>query len=277
MPGKTREFHFTNKDFREIQALVKSHSGIDLNDGKEDMVYGRLTRRLRQLGFKSFKEYVQLLKDNPEGEELLNFSNAMTTNLTAFFRESHHFDYLKQKVLPQLMKTNNSSRKIRIWSAGCSTGEEPYSIAMVVAETMPPGWDVKILATDLDTNVLATGSAGVYDESRVAGIEPSRMKRWFVKGSGSNAGSVRVKQELRNMISFKQLNLMHQWPIKGPLDVIFCRNVIIYFDAQTKADLANRYFNLLASHGTVFIGHSESLLGVTKQAKLVGKTVYEKQ
>ncbi len=274
---KRRQFKFTNKDFRDVQSLVKSYSGIDLNDGKEDMVYGRLTRRLRALNLSSFKDYLRLVKDHPEGDEMLHFTNAMTTNLTAFFREPHHFEHLKNHVLPHLMKVNSQSRKIRIWSAGCSTGEEPYSIAITVAETMPPGWDVKILATDLDTNVLATGSAGVYDESRVAGIQKARMKKWFSKGSAQNEGAVRVKKELRDMITFKQLNLMHQWPLKGPLDVIFCRNVIIYFDAETKAELANRYFDLLHDQGTVFIGHSESLVGVTRQAKLVGKTIYEKQ
>jgi chemotaxis protein methyltransferase CheR len=148
---------------------------------------------------------------------------------------------------------------------------------MVVAETVPAGWDVKILATDMDTNVLDTGSAGVYNESRLAGIEERRLKKWFVHGSGSNEGMVRAKPELRDMITFKRLNLMHEWPIKGPLDVIFCRNVIIYFDAQTKAALIDRYFDLLADHGTLFVGHSETLFGVTKRAKLVGKTIYEKQ
>lgn len=274
---KQREFSFSGRDFNELRQLTKEFTGIDLNDGKEDMVYGRLTKRLRALGLAGFKDYIKLLKQDPDGEEMLSFTNSMTTNLTAFFRESHHFDHLKNTVLPHLMQTNRGSRRIRIWSAGCSTGEEPYSIAMTVAETVPPGWNVKILATDMDSNVLATGSAGVYCESRLAGIEERKLKKWFTKGTGDRKGMVRAKSELRDMISFKRLNLMHEWPLKGPLDVIFCRNVIIYFDPETKAKLIDRYFDLLADHGTLFVGHSETLFGVTDRAKLVGKTIYEKE
>lgn len=273
---KKREFAFSTRDFNELRQLVKELVGIDLNEGKEDMVYGRLTRRLRALNLTSFKDYIHLLKQDPDGEEVSHFVNSMTTNLTAFFRESHHFEHLKNSVLPHLMKINKGSRRIRIWSAGCSSGEEPYSIAMTVAETMPPGWDVKILATDMDSNMIDIGSRGVYDESRLAGIEERSLKKWFTKGTGGNNGMVRAKPQLRDMITFKRLNLMHAWPIKGPLDVIFCRNVIIYFDAETKAALIDRYFDLLADHSTLFVGHSETLFGVTSRAKLVGKTIYEK-
>lgn len=277
MVEKRREFSFSTRDFNTLRQLIKELSGIDLNDDKEDMVYGRLTRRLRALKLSSFKDYIHLLKQDPEGEEVTHFVNSLTTNLTAFFRESHHFDYLKTTVLPHLMKVNSASRRIRIWSAGCSSGEEPYSIAMTVAETVPAGWDVKILATDMDSNMIDTGFNGVYCESRLAGIEERKLKRWFTRGSGENEGLVRAKPQLRDMISFKKLNLMHSWPLKGPMDVIFCRNVIIYFDNETKAALIDRYFDLLADHGTLFVGHSETLFGVTKRARLVGKTIYEKQ
>jgi len=274
---KRREFAFSTRDFNTLRELVKKLAGIDLNEDKEDMVYGRLTRRLRALNISSFKDYINMLQKDPDGEEITHFINSLTTNLTAFFRESHHFDHLKNTVLPHLMKMNAASRRIRIWSAGCSSGEEPYSIAMIVAETVPPGWDVKILATDMDSNMIDTGSSGVYAETRLAGIENSKLKRWFNKGSGNNDGMVRVKPRLREVITFKKLNLMHKWPVKGPMDVIFCRNVIIYFDNETKAALIDRYFDLLADHGTLFVGHSETLFGVTKRAKLVGKTIYEKQ
>jgi len=271
-----REFSFSSRDFNVLRGLVKALTGIDLHEGKSDMVYGRLTRRLRELNLSSFKEYATLLNADIEGEEVRNFVNSMTTNLTAFFREPHHFEHLKNRVLPHLMKVNAASRRIRIWSAGCSSGEEPYSIAMCVAETVPPGWDVKILATDMDSNMIDTGSKGVYKEERIAGIENSRLHRWFVNGAGSNQGMVRVKPELRDMITFKCLNLMDEWPIKGPMDVLFCRNVIIYFDAETKKTLIDRYFDLLASHGTLFVGHSETLFGVTERADLVGQSIYEK-
>jgi len=273
---KRREFDFSTHDFNRLRQLLKELGGIKLHDGKEDMLYGRLTRRLRAQSLTSFKAYARLLQSEPEGEEVGHFINAMTTNLTAFFREEHHFDYLKSTLLPALMRFNRESRKIRIWSAGCSSGEEPYSIAMVVAETVPSDWDVKILATDMDSNMVQHGSNGAYHESRLAGISDQRLKRWFNKGSGANAGMVRVKPQLRDMISFKQLNLMHDWPMKGPLDIIFCRNVIIYFDDETKSALIERYFDLIHDHGVLFVGHSETLFGVTKRAKLVGKTIYEK-
>jgi len=273
---KRREFDFSPHDFNRLRQLLKDLGGIKLHDGKEDMLYGRLTRRLRAQNLTSFKAYVRLLQDEPDGEEVGHFINAMTTNLTAFFREEHHFEYLKTTLLPALMRLNRASRKIRIWSAGCSSGEEPYSIAMIVAETVPSDWDVKILATDMDSNMVQYGFNGVYPESRLAGISDQRLKRWFNKGSGKNEGMVCVKPQLRDMISFKQLNLMHDWPMKGPLDMIFCRNVIIYFDDETKRALIERYFDLLHDHGVLFVGHSETLFGVTKRAKLVGKTIYEK-
>lgn len=274
-PGKEREHRFTNKDFKFIRQLVLEKTGISLSEAKHDMVYGRLSRRLRQLRLVKFSDYCRILKDGDD-EELKIFINAMTTNLTSFFRENHHFEYLGKTLLPQLLATKTEPR-LRIWSAGCSTGEEPYSIAMVLKEVLPANhdWDVKILATDLDTNVLAHGQRGVYDASRTTGIPQPRLKRWFRKGSGANEGSVRVSPELQELITFKQLNLMHGWPMKGPFDIIFCRNVVIYFDKPTQKVLFDRYSDILADDGHLFLGHSESMYKVSNRFDLIGKTIYQ--
>jgi len=276
MPENKREFAFTRKDFTHLCALVDRHTGIQLAEGKEDMLYGRLSRRIRKVGLSSFNDYIKLIEQDEHGEEFGEFINAVTTNLTSFFRESHHFDYLKQTLLPRLLQSNRISRRIRIWSAGSSTGEEPYSIAMSVAETMPPGWDVKILATDLDTDVLAHGEHGVYDDSRVEGLDRAVVKRWFVK-SRSQPGKVRVKPELQELIYFRQLNLLQSWPMKGPVDIIFCRNVIIYFDMPTKQKLMNRYADMLPDGGHLFLGHSEAMNNMSSRFSLCGKSVYQKK
>lgn len=273
----SRDFEFSDKDFKFIRTLVAEKTGIVLSDAKRDLVYGRLSRRLRHLGIERFSDYCQLLAEGDE-DELVQFVNAITTNLTSFFREPHHFDYLGKTLLPILEK-QNTHRKIRIWSAGCSTGEEPYSIAMVVKEMCPrlDRLDVKILATDLDSNVLAKAETGVYDLSRVEGIPKERLRRWFRKGRGENEGTVKVSSELQEMITFRQLNLMQPWPMKGPFDVIFCRNVVIYFDKPTQRTLFNRYADLLVDGGHLFVGHSETLFKVTDRFELIGKTVYRKR
>ena len=271
------EFNFTDRDFDRVAKLVGEHSGIVLSSAKHQMVYSRLTRRLRALGLSDFSRYLKLVKDDVDGE-LVNFVNAMTTNLTAFFREAHHFDYLANTTLPRIMRDNANSRQIRIWSAGCSTGEEPYSIATVVRETIPAGsgWDIKILATDLDSNVLSTAANGVYTSERVAGLSPQRLKRWFLKGKNDKDGMVRVKSELRDLITFQQLNLMDSWPIKGPFDLIFCRNVVIYFNKETQRTLMERYANIMKPEANLFIGHSESLFKVSDRFKLIGNTIYQR-
>ena len=273
----TGEFHFTDKDFERVAKLVGERTGIVLSSAKKQMVYSRLARRLRALNLQEFSKYLKLVQNDVDGE-LVNFINAMTTNLTAFFREPHHFDYLANTALPRVMKSNASSRQIRIWSAGCSTGEEPYTIAQVVREVLPAGsgWDIKILATDLDSNVLRTAANGVYTEERVAGISPKRLKRWFMKGKGSNAGMVRVKSELRDLITFQQLNLMESWPIKGPFDIIFCRNVVIYFNKDTQRKLVSRYADMMTPDANLFLGHSESLFKVSDRFKLIGNTIYQR-
>jgi len=275
MPEQRREFVYTRKDFERLCQLVDRHTGIQLASGKEDMLYGRLSRRLRKVGLDSFKAYIQLLEEDETGDEFGEFINSVTTNLTSFFREAHHFDYLKKTLLPELMQRNQASRRIRIWSAGSSTGEEPYSIAMTVAETMPPGWDVKILATDLDTDVLLHGERGMYDETRIEGLSKAVVQRWFVK-SKSHPGKVRVKSELQDLIYFRQLNLLKSWPMKGPIDIIFCRNVIIYFDMPTKQKLMDRYADMLVDGGHLFLGHSEAMNNMSNRFSLDGKSVYSK-
>ena len=278
MLTREREFLFSDRDFNNIRQLVSRHTGISLSDAKRDMVYSRLARRLRRLGLDNFKQYCQLLADDNGDEELGHFTNAVTTNLTSFFREPHHFDYLGKQLLPELLKTNSTERRLRIWSAGCSTGEEPYSIAITLQENLSckNDWDIKILATDLDTNVLDTARRGVYAEERMKNVDKQRQRRWFRRGSGENTGLLKVKPEIQEMVTFKQLNLMREWPLKGPFDAIFCRNVVIYFDKPTQGVLMERYANVMADHGKLFLGHSETLYRVTDRFKLQGQTIYEK-
>lgn len=273
--AKQREFEFTWDDFEALRTLSNRHSGIVVSDEKFDMFYSRLAKRIRSLGLRNFREYCDLLENDP-GEEFGQFINAVTTNLTSFFRENHHFEYLSVKLLPHLLQQNAQSRRIRVWSAGCSTGEEPYSIAMTLGEKIPADWDVKILATDLDTNVLATAAKGVYSEDRTNGITPARAKNWLMKGRGKYHGNIRMHPDLQSMIRFKQLNLMGDWPMQGPFDLIFCRNVLIYFDKDTKQKLIDRYAEILRNGGHLFVGHSESLYQITSRFALIGNTIYRK-
>ncbi len=269
-------FVFTDADFDKIRRLIKAQTGIHLSDAKRSLVYSRLGRRLRALGLSDFTSYYARVETDPE--ELMRCINAITTNLTAFFREPHHFDYLAETVLPELRRKNAGSHRLRIWSAGCSTGEEPYSIAMVVREVMGAArdWDIKILATDLDSDVVAKAASGIYEERRLEGVSEQRRRRWFRRGRGANAGKVRIADEIRGLITFRQLNLMHPWPMRGPFDVIFCRNVVIYFDKDTQRRLFDRYADILGAQRYLFIGHSESLHRVSERFQSLGKTMYRK-
>ncbi len=275
---REREFDFTDREFRAIRDLVSAQAGIVLSEAKRDMIYGRLVRRLRALDLDNFGAYCELLDSQDGAGEMEAFVNAVTTNLTSFFREAHHFEYLAQRLLPSLLQSRAGTRRLRIWSAGCSTGEEPYSLAMTLRDAIPriDGWDVKILATDIDTNVLATAAAGVYGEERVRDLPQDRLRRWFRKGKGSCDGKVKVSRELQDMISFRQLNLLGAWPMRGSFDVIFCRNVVIYFDKPTQKKLFERMADQLASDGHLFIGHSESLFKVTDRFRTLGNTIYER-
>jgi chemotaxis protein methyltransferase CheR len=264
-------------EFDFIRHVVGENAGIVLGPNKRQLVQGRLARRLRELGLPSYESYCEYLRDAGP-EELVGLINAITTNVTSFFRENHHFEALSSYMLPEAMKRNSASRRIRIWSAGCSTGEEPHCLAMVAAEVLPssPRYDFKILATDIDSDVVAAATAGIYPIDRMSSVSPERLKRYFQKGSGQHEGCAVAKQDLKSMITFRPLNLLHTWPMKGPFDVIFCRNVMIYFDQPTREKLVNRFSELLTPGGYLCIGHSESIHAGSAPFKLVGKTIYRR-
>jgi chemotaxis protein methyltransferase CheR len=272
-PAGDREFPMSERNFRQLQKIAYDLTGINLSDCKQNMIYGRLTRRIRALGMRDFDQYCDLLAQN-DSPELGEFVNAITTNLTAFFRENHHFDYLKNTLLPELVRRKQSERRICIWSAGCSTGEEPYSLAMVVRSLpMLSAWNVNILATDLDSNVLKKAQAGEYAEERFAGI-PSQHHTYVERVPGRN--TIFMREDIRRLVTFKQLNLLHGWPMKGPFDVIFCRNVVIYFDVPTQIKLFDRYATMLAPDGHLFIGHSENLHKISERFVSLGRTIYRR-
>ena len=272
-----REYKFTPKDFNTLRKIANEHTGIVVPDDKFDMYYARISKRIRHLGLRDFKEYCEYLQNNPD-TEFKPFINSITTNLTSFFRENHHFEFLKNEAVPKLLSHNAGTKSIRVWSAGCSTGEEPYSIAISLLEAIEnqPDWSIKILATDVDSDVLSTAKQGIYSQDRVNGLPASVKRRWFMKGRGERSGTVRVSPELQQIISFKQLNLMQDWPIKKQFDIIFCRNVVIYFDRNTKIRLLDRFADYLFNDGFLIMGHSESLQTLSKRFDVMGKTVYRK-
>ena len=266
----SKEFNFTRSDFERVRALIYQRAGISLADSKQEMVYSRIARRLRATGQTAFSDYLNELEAGRLGEEWEAFVNALTTNLTSFFRESHHFPLLAEHL-------KRLQAPITIWCSASSTGEEPYSIAMTACEAFntltPP---VQIIATDIDTNVLATGEKGVYGLERLDKMSAERMKRFFLRGKGAQEGMVRVRPELRQMVNFRQLNLLgDNWQLQGQFDVIFCRNVMIYFDKATQRKILARFVPLMKPHALLFAGHSENFLYVSDALKLRGKTVYE--
>jgi chemotaxis protein methyltransferase CheR len=275
--GAITDFALSQPEFDRLRELVREHTGIALSDAKRQLVYGRLARRLRALKMDSFGEYIDLIEGG-DPAELEEFVNAVTTNLTSFFREPHHFDYLAREALPAMVARGGGTNRMRIWCCAASTGEEPYSIAMVLreAETLLRGWDVKMLATDLDSAVLATGAAGVYAAERFQNMDPKRVARFFDKGTGAQNGKLRARDELRHLITFRQLNLMHEWPLRGPIDAIFCRNVVIYFDKATQRTLFDRMATLQRPGDLLFLGHSESLYRVCDRYELIGRTIYRR-
>lgn len=265
-----REFAFSRRDFEEIRKMIHEHAGISLSDAKEDMVYSRLARRLRATGRRSFQDYLALIRSG-DAAEWEAFVNSLTTNLTDFFREAHHFH-----ILHDFLKTRRE-RPITIWSSASSTGEEPYSIAMTAVEALG-GFNapVKVLASDLDTNVLRKGREGAYPLERVAKLSEARQRQFFLRGVGDNTGMVKIKPELQTMVDFFRLNLLDPvWSIRQPLDAIFCRNVMIYFDKPTQYAILKKMKPLLKPDGLLFVGHSEALYHATDLFKLRGQTVYE--
>jgi chemotaxis protein methyltransferase CheR len=266
-----REFLFTDQDFEHIRKLIYERAGISLSPIKRDMVYSRLARRLRATGLKNFTDYLKLLEKG-DPVEMEAFTNSLTTNLTAFFREQHHFPLLQEFLRPKMRQPS-----ISIWCSASSTGEEPYSIAMTVAElfgSIPS--NVKILASDLDTNVLDKAREGVYPVERIEKMPEALARKYFLRGNGNQEGLVRVKPELQSMITYRQINLLDStWPMRGPFDAIFCRNVMIYFDKPTQHRILEKFVPLLPADGLLFAGHSESFHHASDLFKLRGRTVYE--
>ena len=271
------EYPFTQEDFRTIAAMLIEDAGIALPDSKATLAYSRLAKRLRALGLKNFKDYCALIASPNGVDERRKMLASLTTNVTRFFREPHHFEHLKTRVLPDLLAHAKRGGRVRIWSAGCSTGQEPYTIALTLLSLLPDAgrYDIKILASDIDPNVVAEGRAGFYDEESCAPIPRDMMKRWFVPNPADTFKCWSVGEAMRELVSFRELNLMGQWPMKGPFDVIFCRNVVIYFEEQTQAKIWGRYAPLLTPGGRLYIGHSERVSGpATSQFQTDGLTTY---
>ncbi|HEX2011062.1 MAG TPA: CheR family methyltransferase [Roseateles sp.] len=267
------EFSFSRTDFDRVRQLIYKHAGISLHDGKHAMVYSRLSRRLRDTGHRSFANYLQWLEGatGAQGEqEWQEFVNCLTTNLTSFFREEHHFHALADDLKPL------AGKPLRIWCCAASTGEEPYSIAITCSEALSTSAPVQIVASDIDTNVLNTARRGVYGAD-ARGLTPQRLKNFFMRGTGANEGRIKVKPELQRWIEFRTLNLMdQQWSLGEPFQIVFCRNVMIYFDAPTQRKVLERIHRVMKPHGLLFVGHSENFTESRDLFRLRGKTIYEK-
>ncbi len=270
----------SERDFRKISDMVYEHCGINLHSGKKELVRARLAKRLRLGKFRTFPEYMRHVLKDKTGREFSILIDSLSTNLTSFFREKQHFDYLRNTFLPPLLeqKRKNRNFRLRSWSAGCSSGEEPYSIAITLLEAVQGQgrWDIKVLATDISTSTLETAQKGVYDKERVGPVSALQKNKYLTSHSVRGWKVFEVSKTLRDVVIFKYLNLMKDWPIKGPLDFIFCRNVMIYFDKSTQQQLISRYWDLLDSGGVLFTGHSESLTGVEHKFKYVQPTIYMK-
>ncbi len=264
------EFPFTDSDFSKIRTLIHRRAGIALGEHKRQMVYSRLSRRLRELRLPEFSTYLDLLETSHDGEEWQSFINSLTTNLTSFFREAHHFPVLAEHV-------RKAGEPVTIWCAAASTGEEPYSLAMTLIEALAERANsAKVIATDIDTAVLAKASAGIFTAEQVDRLSAERLRRFFNKGTGSNAGKVRVKPEVATMVKFSRINLLDpSWTVKEPVDAIFCRNVMIYFDKPTQKKVLDRFAPLLKPDGLLFAGHSENASLVNQAFKPLGQTVYQ--
>lgn len=272
---QTREFSLSDAEYRSVRDRIYSLAGIKLGDQKQDLVYSRLTKRLRALSLPDFTSYLKLL-DGPEGKEEVEFMlNALTTNLTSFFREGHHFEHLNNVAMQSCLDgQKGADRQVRIWSSACSTGEEPYSIAMTLLESRfdLSRIDARILATDINTDVLNQASTGRYSKTITAKC-PAQYKTYFQSNSADES---ELNQDAKDLITFRKLNLLGKWPMKRQFDVIFCRNVLIYFDSETKTQLVDRFVDALKPQGWLYLGHSESASGVHPALESTGRTVYRK-
>ena len=267
-----REFAWTDADFDQVQSMIYKRAGISLHDGKHAMVYSRLSRRLRETGHQSFHDYLGWLESG-EGPEWQEFVNALTTNLTSFFRENHHFE-----ILADLLKSKPPGAPWRVWCSAASTGEEPYSIAMTALEVLGQSPKFSLMASDIDSKVLASASQGVYRLDGLKGIDSSKMQRFFLRGKGGNDGMVRVKPELARLIEFLMVNLIKDdWPFEESFDAVFCRNVMIYFDAETQRKVLERIFRVMKPGALLFVGHAENFSDSRDMFVLKGKTVYERR
>ncbi len=273
--GGEQEFDFRHSDFKTLASLVYERSGIVLGDHKKNMVYGRLAKRLRELGFSTFAQYLELLKNNSDESEFEHLINAVTTNLTRFFREDHHFNHVKDVLVPELI-TNRQS-KIRMWSAACASGPEPYSLAMTVSDVLRNSnqYNFKILATDLDTKMLQTARAGKYDTAIHKDI-PVALRNKYTTVCTDDRNFFEINDSIKNLISFNKMNLMKDWPLKGELDAIFCRNVLIYFNAEDKKRIIDQLIQKLRIGGFLYMGHAESIMNAPDSIKNVGPTTYQK-
>jgi len=272
------EFPFTWHDFRQIAELVHSEVGIVLTESKVNLVYSRLAKRLRTIGLRTFREYCALVQGTDGVDERQAMIAAMTTNVTRFFRESHHFDYLRTQVLPGLLDAAQRGGKVRIWSAGCSSGEEAYSIALTILGLDPNAAerDILILATDIDPEMLRRGSTGIYPVHQMGDIPQELRRKWFKVVQGGGGAELEVGAEMHELVRFRELNLLRDWPMKGRFDIIFCRNVMIYFDDETQNTVWGRFANILRPGGTLCIGHSERIVLGGHPYDLVGQTIYRR-
>ena len=270
----------TDDDFTRLRRLIHEEAGITLAPWKRGLVRGRLARRLEELGLRTFAEYHARLVDDASRDELTHFINAMTTNKTEFFREPHHFDYVRDAWLPSRGPCRRrTDRRLRLWSAGCSTGEEPYTLAMTLLDAIDVtvGWDIRILATDIDTDVLAHAEQAVYATEQLTPVPSALVRRYFLRGTGERSGLVRVKPDVRALVTFRHLNVLDDpWPMHGRFDAIFCRNVLIYFDRATQQRVLSRLVHQLADGGMLFLGHSETVHGMVEGLTPAGATIYRR-
>ncbi|MBL8790425.1 MAG: protein-glutamate O-methyltransferase [Rhizobiales bacterium] len=276
MPNVTSEFNLSLEQFHEIAQVVERMTGINLPERKHALVYSRLARRVRALGMKSFADYTAFVNGTEGKDELFKMAEALTTNVTKFFREDHHFEHFKTHLMPRLISKAKAGEKVRIWSAGCSSGQEPYSIALCILASLPDArsYDIKILATDINTQVLATGRRGVYALEDLASI-PANLRNSWTEASGNQ---FEFDEAAKRLISFKQLNLIEPWPMKGLFNAIFCRNVMIYFSPELQSTLWERFASKLDDEGMIYIGHSERVIGpATGKLNIEGPTAYRKK